>query len=239
MDGYIHSFESMAAVDGEGLRCAVFLSGCNLRCVYCHNPDTWTGKGKRTSPEELVGKISRYKPYFRDNGGVTFSGGEALLQADFIKETVLLLMEKGINYAIDTAGTVTLTESVKFVLKNAQTVILDLKFPDNDSYIKYTGHNIESVLSTLEFLEECGVPVIIRTVVVPGINDSEEEIEKYLRHIIGKKCIYKYEIMPFHTMGFFKYEELGVENPLEGVNALDISVKERLQNFVNSKLKSN
>lgn len=236
MQGYIHSFESMAAVDGEGLRCAVFLSGCPLRCVYCHNPDTWNGEGQGMSPEELVKKVSRYKPYFKDNGGVTFSGGEPLLQADFIKETVPLLKEKGIGYTVDTSGAVSLTDSVKFVLENAQTVILDLKFPDNDSYKKYTGHSMENVLLTLEFLESSNIPTWVRSVIVPGINDSEEEIKKYIAHIKGKKCIYKYELLAFHTMGFFKYEKMGIKNPLANASALDMSVKDSLQAFADSEL---
>lgn len=236
MKGYIHSFESMAAVDGEGLRYAVFLAGCPLRCVFCHNPDTWRMEGLLMSPEELVKKVSRYKPYFKDNGGVTFSGGEPLLQADFIKETVPLLREKGIKYAVDTSGIVPLTDSVKYVLENAQTVLLDLKFPDDESYIKYAGQGMENVIATLDFLESIHKPTCIRTVVIPGINDSEEELEKYLLHIKKRRCIYKYELLAFHTMGFYKYDKLGIENPLQNTVALDISVKEKLQLFVNSKL---
>jgi len=236
MNGYIHSFESMAAVDGEGLRYAVFLSGCPLRCVYCHNPDTWNGEGRAFSPEELLKKVIAYKPYFKNNGGVTFSGGEPLLQAEFIAECVELLREKNINYAIDTSGATELNDAVKYALINAQTVLLDLKFPDNDSYIKYTGKGIENVLKTLDFLEKNNVPTRIRTVVIPGINDSEEKLLKYLVHINNKECVYRYELLPFHTMGFFKYERLGLDNPLKDTMPLDMKVRDRLQKFVNSKL---
>ena len=236
MQGYIHSFESMAAVDGEGVRYAVFLSGCPMRCVFCHNPDTWNMSETSISAEELVRKISKYKPYFKNNGGVTFTGGEPLLQAEFIKETALLLKEKGINYAIDTSGAVELSNTVKFVLKNAQMVLLDLKFPNNEGYLKYTGHTMDKTLETLDFLESNGKPTRIRTVVIPKINDTEEEIQKYITHIKDKKCIYKYELLAFHTMGFFKYDELGFENPLKATPALDMNVRDRLQEFVNSNL---
>ena len=237
MQGYIHSFESMAAVDGEGVRYAVFLSGCPLRCVFCHNPDTWNMAGTLMTPEELVKKIAKYKPYFKNNGGVTFTGGEPLLQAEFIKETALLLKEKGINYAIDTSGAVELTDSVKFVLENSQTVLLDLKFPDNERYLKFTGHTMDKTLEMRGFLESIGKPTRIRTVVIPKINDTEEEIQKYIMHIKDKKCIYKYELLAFHTMGFFKYDKLGIENPLKDTKPLDMNVRDRLQNFVNSNLR--
>ena len=236
MQGYIHSFESMAAVDGEGVRYAVFLSGCPMRCIFCHNPDTWNMSGRSMSPEELAEKISKYKPYFKSNGGVTFTGGEPLLQAEFIKETIVLLKEKGINYAIDTSGAAELTDTVKHVLKNAQTVLLDLKFPDDEGYLKYTGHTMEKTLNMLDFLESIGRPTRIRTVIIPDINDTEEELQKYIMHIKDKKCIYKYELLAFHTMGFFKYDEMGIENPLKDTKPLDMNVRDRLQKFVNSKL---
>ena len=188
------------------------------------------------TPEELVNKVSKYKPYFKNNGGVTFTGGEPLLQAEFIKETIPLLKEKGINYAIDTSGAVKMTDSVKCVLENSQAVLLDLKFPDNVGYLKYTGHTMEKTLEMLGFLESIGKPTRIRTVIIPGINDTEEEIQKYIMHIKDKKCIYKYELLAFHTMGFFKYEELKIENPLKDTKPLDVSVKDKLQKFVNSNL---
>lgn len=237
MVGYIHSFESLAAVDGEGLRYGVFLSGCPLRCVYCHNPDTWHSHKSEMTPEALVKKISAYKPYFKNNGGVTFSGGEPLLQSEFIAECVPLLSEKGIRYVIDTSGAVPLTDKVRYVLENSQSVLLDLKFPDNESYIKYTGHGIDLTLETLDFLEECAKPVCVRTVVIPTINDSEGEISKYINLIKRKRCVYKYELLPFHTMGFFKYEKLGIKNPLEKTKPLDTSLKDKLQQFADRELK--
>ena len=237
MDGLIHSFESLAAVDGLGLRCAVFLAGCPLRCAYCHNPDTWKCEGQRLDAETLVKKIARYKPYFKLEGGVTFSGGEPLLQAEFLSECVPLLKAQGINYAIDTSGAIEISDSVKLVLENSQMVILDLKFWDDESYIKYTGKDMKRTVELLNYLESIGKRTWLRTVIVPGINDSEELLDRYIKLIKDFKCIEKYELLGFHTMGFYKYEKLGIENPLADVPDLDKNVKERLQEYVCEQLK--
>lgn len=238
MAGYVHSFESLAAVDGEGLRCAVFLAGCPLRCVYCHNPDTWSAKaGILTEAKTLADKISRYKPYFSQKGGVTFSGGEPLCQAEFINETYAYLKEKGISYAVDTSGSVELGTQVKTALSNAEFVILDLKFWDDESYMRYTKHSIRNTLNTLEYLESIGKRTWVRTVIIPGINNTKEHIDKYLVHIKNKGFIERYELLAFHTMGFFKYDNLGVENPLSQTEALSADERIYLQNYVNTVLK--
>ncbi len=236
MKGYIHSFESLAAVDGDGLRCAVFLSGCPLRCIYCHNPDTWYKSENETDSESLVKKISRYKTYFGKDGGVTFSGGEPLLQAEFIKETIPLLSKQEIGYIIDTSGICDLSPEVCEVLKNAQSVLLDLKFWDNESYLKYTGQGIEKVLDTLSYLNSIGKKTVIRTVIVPGINDNEEILDKYLSLISEYSCISKYELLAFHTMGFFKYEKLGVENKLKDTSPMAHDTLDKLQAYINTKI---
>lgn len=236
MRGIIHSYESLAALDGAGLRYSVFLAGCPLRCVYCHNPDTWTAVGEEVEPAGLARKIARYKTYFGAEGGVTFSGGEPLLQAEFINEAAESLREKGIGYALDTSGAVQLSESVKTAVSNADMVILDLKFYDGESYKKYTGGDIQNTLNMLEYLEKINKRTWLRTVVVPEINDSREILDKYLKHAAGKKCIEKYELLAFHTMGFYKYEKLGTENPLKDVSPLDAAVKEDLQKYVDEKM---
>ena len=236
MRGRVHSFESMAAVDGEGLRCAVFLAGCPLRCVFCHNPDTWCGGGGREyGAEEMVRKIARYKPYFGDRGGVTFSGGEPLLQAAWIREMIPLLRKEGIGYVLDTSGSVPLSETVKEVLAGAQEVLLDLKFPDEERYLRYTGQGIGRPLETLRYLNGAGVPTRIRTVIIPGINDREEILDQYLSLIKGMDCVTRYELLGFHTMGFFKYEKLGIPNPLADTSALSEERREKLQKYVNEK----
>ncbi len=239
MEGIVHSIESLAARDGAGLRCAVFLAGCPLRCVFCHNPDTWHKIGTKVSPEDLVKKISRFKPYFGKNGGATFSGGEPLLQADFLSQTVPLLKAEGIPYVIDTSGSVVLSEEVCFVLKNAQAVLLDLKFWDDDSYLKFTGSDMKKTKKVLLFLKEQKIPTVIRTVVIPEINDSEEILSRYFDHLESFSSLLEYELLGFHTMGFFKYENLGIKNPLEGKKAMDPDRLLELQSFVNEKIKTN
>lgn len=233
MKADIHSFESMAALDGDGIRYAVFFTGCPLRCAYCHNPDTWHKTGNLWSAEDLVKKIARYKPYFKRGGGVTFSGGEPLLNADFINEAGALLKEKGINYALDTSGSVELTDSVKTALDNADLVILDVKFFDGDLYSKYIKGKFERFVEIGRYCSLKGIRLWLRTVVVPGINDSEAMMEKYAE--FSKQFKFeKYELLGFHTMGFFKYENLGIENPLKDTKPLDKDRLKELQEHLNN-----
>lgn len=228
MKADIHSFESMAALDGDGIRYAVFFTGCPLRCAYCHNPDTWHKSGNEWSSADLVNKIKRYKPYFKKGGGVTFSGGEPLLNADFIIETGKLLKKAGINYAVDTSGSVPLTDSVKKALDGADLVILDVKFYDEESYKKYTKGNLENFVAIGKYCTEKKIRLWLRTVVVPNINDNEESIRKYAE--FSKQFQFeKYELLAFHTMGFFKYENLEIENPLIDTPALNHDRLKELQ----------
>ena len=231
MEGIIHSIESLAAVDGEGLRCSVFLAGCPLRCAYCHNPDTWNMEGKRVSSEELVCKITRFRPYFGKSGGVTFSGGEPLLQAPFLRSVAELLLVEKIPYILDTSGQVALSDDVLFLFRNCQSVLLDLKFWDDASYRTYTGQGIQKTLDTLQVLDDLGVKTVLRTVVIPGVNDTEEHIRAYLNLFQSVSCVSSYELLPFHTMGFFKYEKLGIKNPLSDKKALPQEQLNRLQSF--------
>ncbi len=232
MIGYIHSFESLATLDGEGVRFGIFLKGCPLRCIYCHNPDTWSGDSIETDALSLVKKAVRYKPYFGEKGGVTFSGGEPLLQAEFLCECIPHLTDAEIKYTVDTSGAVVLDDKVKAVLDNAQLVILDLKFCDDDSYLRYTGQNMKNTIDTLYYLDKIKKRTWVRTVIIPGINDSEESLAGYLDILKNMKCVERYELLGFHTMGFLKYESLNIKNPLESVSNLDKDVLERLQNFV-------
>lgn len=232
MKGIIHSIESLAAVDGEGLRCSVFMAGCPLRCAYCHNPDTWVMQGKEVDPQELTNKILRFRPYFGENGGVTFSGGEPLLQAAFLRETASLLEEEHIRYILDTSGCVELSDDVVFLLKHAQGVLLDLKFWDQASYLRYTGKGIQNTMNFLCKLNELGTKTVIRTVIVPGVNDTLEDMHAYVDLIRGFECVRKYELLPFHTMGFFKYEKLGIENPFASKTALPREKLLFLQEYV-------
>lgn len=235
MKADIHSFESMAALDGDGIRYAVFFTGCPLRCAYCHNPDTWFKSGNEWTSEDLVKKIIRYKPYFKNGGGVTFSGGEPLLNADFIVETGKMLNDEGINYAVDTSGSVPLSDSVKKALDKADLVILDLKFFEEDNYKKYTKGRFENFVAIGRYCSEKGIRMWLRTVVVPNINDSEEIIKKYAEFAKQFK-FQKYELLAFHTMGFFKYDNLKIENPLKDTPALGKDRLDRLQKVLDEEL---
>lgn len=235
----IHSFESFAAVDGEGIRYAVFFTGCPLRCAYCHNPDTWHSSGKSMTAEEVFNKIKRYKPYFKNGGGVTFSGGEPLLNAEFINEIYPMLKSENIGYCIDTSGSVELNKNVRNAVGNADMIILDIKFYDSSEYKKYTGGDIKKPIATGKYCAEKGKRLVLRTVIVPGINDTKADIEKYAQYVVENGLIFeKYELLPFHTMGFFKYENLNIENPLKGTPALDSDKLDRLQKHLNITLKS-
>ena len=231
----IHSFESLATLDGKGIRYGIFFVGCPFRCVYCHNPDTWSGEGKRYTVDELVKKIVRYKPYFGKDGGVTLSGGEVLVQSAFAAKLEKKLAKEGIGVALDTSGGVPLTDDVKDALSHAEMVILDLKFWDDEHYVRYCNGSISTVLDTLEFCEQKNVPVWIRTVMVPGINDKKECIDKYAETVRGYKCVKRYQLLAFHTMGFSKYEKLGIKNPLEGTPALDRKRLDELQAYLDAK----
>lgn len=232
----IHSFESAAAVDGDGVRYCVFLRGCPLRCVYCHNPDTWEMGGEDISIEQVAKKISRYKPYFKNGGGVTFSGGEPLLHSEEISEIGELLKKDNIGYALDTSGCVELTENVKKAVDGAELIICDLKFWDEESYKKYTGGSFENVMSFLEYCEKKGKRLWIRTVVVPNINDSVDIMNKYINIVRNFSVLEKYKLLPFHTMGFEKYEKLAIKNPLESTKPMDIQKISELQTHINKQL---
>ena len=219
--GKIHSIETMGLVDGPGIRFVAFMQGCAIRCAYCHNPDTWTTEGgQEYTPRELVDKIKRYKPYFNSSGGgVTFSGGEPLLQPEFLLETLKLCKEEGIHTTLDTAGVG--FGNYKEVLKYTDLVMFDIKHLNKDEYEKLVGKKIDK---SLEFLNECqesGVKMWIRHVVVPGITDSRENIQKVKEFVDTLKNVEKVELLPYHVLGVNKYETMGIKYKLEGVKPMD------------------
>ncbi|MBE6811478.1 MAG: 4Fe-4S cluster-binding domain-containing protein [Ruminococcaceae bacterium] len=233
----VHSFESLAARDGDGLRYAVFLAGCPLRCIYCHNPDTWTMQtGKEYTNEQILKKILRCKPYMKaGNGGVTFSGGEPLLQADELADLILQLRENEIGSCIDTAGNVALSDAVKKVFLVCESVLLDLKFATQEEYYAHTAGSLQRTLDTLTFLTENNIPTRIRTVIVPGYNDTEESICRYAAILRPfKNKITDWELLGFHTLGFIKYDALQIENPLKEKSALPREQLTALQTFAKS-----
>lgn len=227
MKSSVNSIETFGLVDGPGIRTVIFLNGCKLRCLYCHNPETWKMGELNYTTEELIAKIIRNKPYFkRNNGGVTFSGGEPLLQIDFLIDICKKLKEENIHIALDTAGVG--IGKYEELLSLIDLVILDIKHPNKDGYKKLTGTTIDESEKFIEYLNKSNKPVWIRQVIVPGIMDNETyltELADYLKKI---KNIEKIEFLPFHHLGFSKYEELKIENPLKNVPEMDVQKCEEL-----------
>ena len=176
--GKIHSIQSLGTVDGPGVRFVVFLKGCNLRCGCCHNPDTWDASAaKIMSAEEIVSKAVRYKEYFGKDGGITVSGGEPLLQAEFVREVFELCHENGINTCLDTSGSI-MSEKVKALLDVTDRVLLDIKYTEDGFYREHVGCGLPEVLEFLSYLNEKGIQTTVRQVIIPTLNDTEENIER-------------------------------------------------------------
>lgn len=225
MTGRIHSFESFGTVDGPGIRFVVFLQGCPLRCKYCHNPDTWGVGGKEYSPQEVALQALKYKNYFGDKGGVTVTGGEPLLQIDFVLELFALLKKQGIHTCVDTSGilfrrddTQTL-EKYQKLLSLTDLFLLDIKHIDDTACKDLTGQSNVHTLDFARFLSENGKKTWIRQVLVPNITDGEEDLKKTRAFIDTLSGVEKVEVLPYHTMGVVKYEKLGIAYPLAGVEA--------------------
>lgn len=220
--GSIDSIETFGLVDGPGIRTVVFLNGCSLRCKYCHNPEMWKIKDFNYTPEEITERVLRNKPYFkRNNGGVTFSGGEPLLQYDFLVETCKLLKKNNIHIAIDTAGIGLGDYSELF--NNIDMVLLDIKHITRDGYIDITGQDfIDKFFDFVKQLNETHIDVWIRQVIVPGIHDNESyvyDLSKFLKKYI--KNVKRVDFLPYHKLGGEKYEALNIYNPYKDKEAMD------------------
>ena len=212
-----------------------------MRCAYCHTPDPWDRRaGTEYTPEALLRKIKRYEPYFSaGGGGVTFGGGEPLLQAGEIVRLGRLLLSENISYTLDTSGCIELSEDVRAAVRGAELVICDLKFPDAQTFRKYTGGDFLLVIKFFDFLAAEKIRTWARTVIIPGINDSEGELDRYievLRPYVGPGAVEKYQLLGFHTMGFFKYERLGIKNRLKDTPAMSPERLSELQKYVNDRL---
>ena len=221
MTGFLHSIESMGTVDGPGIRTVVFLQGCALRCQYCHNPDTWHAQGgQQITPEALVKKLRRFQPYYvRSGGGVTFSGGEPLLQPDFLAECLRLCRAEGIHTCIDTAG-VGLGD-YDAILQNTDLVLYDVKHEDPVAYQALTGQPIGRTHAFVEAVRRSGVPMWVRHVVVPGVTDGESHLERLAQYVRTLPNVQRVELLPYHLLGVNKYAVLGLPYPLAGVPAMD------------------
>lgn len=223
MTGRIHSFESFGTVDGPGIRFVVFFQGCPLRCQYCHNPDTWANGGKEYTADEIITQALRYKNYFGDKGGVTATGGEPLVQIDFVTELFAKLKAKGVHTCVDTSGITFNPNSQESVEKHKKLLavtdlfLLDIKHIDDEACQKLTGKSNANTLAFAKFLSENGKPMWIRQVLVPNITDGEESLQRTRAFIDSLKTVEKVEVLPYHTLGEVKYEKLGIDYPLKGV----------------------
>ena len=214
--GLVHSLESFGSVDGPGVRFVVFLQGCALRCKYCHNPETWSAEGgTEWSPEKLFQHVWRYRNYWGKKGGITVSGGEPLLQADFLCEFFQLAKEQHIHTTLDTAGQPFTTAEPFFsrlttLLEHTDLVILDLKHIDPEKHRLLTGHSNESILSFARFLDQIHKPMWVRHVLVPGITDDPANLHGIRAFLDTLSNVEKVEILPYHTLGIYKWETLGI-----------------------------
>ena len=232
LKGKIRSFESMGLVDGPGIRFVVFMQGCELRCLYCHNPDTWNKDffSEEISPKNLIKKINRFKPYFGTEGGVTFSGGEPLLQPKFLIECLRLCKKNNIHTALDSAG-------VGFgnydeILSLTDLVILDIKAVKEDEYKFITGQSMKRFNIFLDACQRLGTKLWLRQVIVPGINDDKQHMIALRDYIKTIKNVEKVELLPYKTIGVTKYKALKLSYRLDGVPDMDEKKCKELENFL-------
>ena len=232
MKGRLHSIETFGAVDGPGIRTVFFMQGCPARCLYCHNPDSWDPSGGRDIEiEEIVHWAVRGMPYYGDKGGVTFSGGEPLLQGQFITEAMKALKKEGFTSAIDASGTY-VDEYTEEAVKTCDLVLLDIKHPDPERFKIVTGKDQETLFRLIDIINRHDRHVWIRNVVVPDINDTEEDIEALNEFISQVEHIDKVELLGYHTMAVQKYGKLGITYRLKGVPPMDAEKLARLKKLI-------
>ncbi len=222
--GYIHSIESFGSVDGPGIRYLIFLQGCPMRCQFCHNPDSWKmGVGEEWTADNLLDKAERFRSYWGEKGGITVSGGEALMQIDFLIELFEKAHQRGINTCLDTSAQPFTRKGFFFekfqrLMTVTDTVLLDIKHIDEEEHRKLTRHSNQNILNCARYLSEIGKPVWIRHVLIPGITDKDEYLLRLRDFLKTLGNIRRIDVLPYHTMGIYKYEKLGIAYPLEGVN---------------------
>ena len=234
----IHSIETFGTVDGPGIRFVVFLQGCPMRCLYCHNPDTWRfDGGKETSVKELLNEIKKYKNYFEGNGGVTVTGGEPLLQIDFVIQLFKELKKQSIHTCLDTSGVLFKKDQETLkkyneLLRYTDLVLLDIKQIDPIKHKELTGHNNENILEFAKYLNDKKIPMWVRYVLVPSYTDNLEDVKKLSGFLKTLTNVEKIEVLPYHTMGLKKYEELGIKYKLLGVKEPSKELIEKIERIL-------
>ena len=220
MKGNISKIETMGLFDGPGIRVVIFMQGCILRCIFCHNPEMFETEEKQLfTPQELVNFIKKYKPFFENNGGVTFSGGEPLLQQEFLLETCKLLKKEDIHICLDTAGSIKVNTEL---LKLIDLVLLDIKALDNQNYKKITNGDITNFFDFVRKCKDLNKKIWLRQVIIPNINDNKDYIDKFKIFINQINNVEKVEFLPYHTMAKDKYKELNIDYKLKDTKAMDI-----------------
>ena len=222
MLGAIHSIETFGLVDGPGVRYVIFMQGCHMRCKFCHNADTWKVKEPDQSAEAVLKKALRYRPYWKENGGITVSGGEPLLQIDFLIELFTQAKKEGVHTTLDTCGQpFTFKEpffsKFKQLMKVTDLVLLDIKHIDEKAHKELTGHTNQNILEFAKYLSDIQKTVWIRHVLVPTINTDEVYLKRLHQFVAQLKNVERVEVLPSHTLGAYKWKELGLEYPLEGI----------------------
>ena len=223
--GLIHSTETFGAVDGPGIRFLIFLKGCPMRCKYCHNADTWSTEGAELfTADELLDRAERYRSYWRQQGGITVSGGEPLMQIDFVIELFTEAHRRKINTALDTSAQ-PFTRAAPFFAKFTELmsvtdlVLLDIKHIDPAKHKALTGQDNANILDAAEYLSEIHKPVWIRHVLVPGVTDDEQDLRRLRKFLDTLTNIERVEVLPYHTLGADKWRKLGLDYPLEGTES--------------------
>lgn len=222
--GAIHSIETFGSVDGPGIRYVIFLQGCQMRCQFCHNADTWQICKGESKAQDVLTKALRYRSYWRDQGGITVSGGEPLLQIDFLLELFALAKKEGIHTVIDTCGQPFTREEPFFskfreLMGLTDLILLDIKHIDDEKHRELTGWGNANILDCARYLDEIHKPVWIRHVLVPQRNDSDEDLQRLDAFVRTLTNVERFEVLPYHTLGVFKWKELRIPYPLEGIEA--------------------
>lgn len=222
--GYVHQLETFGSADGPGVRFVVFMQGCAMRCRYCHNPETWASGGEAWTADALLNHAIRYRNYWKKNGGITVSGGEPLLQMEFVTELFRLAHAGAIHTALDTAGQpyredAAYLEKFDRLMDVTSLVILDLKEWTAQKHRALTGHGNENILAMARHVSDRGVPLWIRHVLVPGLTDDEEDLKNLAEFIHTLKTVERVEVLPYHTLGLSKWKQLGLPYSLDGVKA--------------------
>lgn len=238
--GQVDSVESFGSVDGPGLRYIIFLKGCPLRCLYCHNPETWGGgSGERRSAEELLASALRYRPYWKGGGGITVSGGEPLLQMEFVTDLFRRAKAQGVSTCIDTSGAVFSRDASKLaaldeLLAVTDLLLLDIKHIDSAKHRALTGMGNEQILDFARYLAEMKKPVWIRHVLVPSINDDEESLRRTGEFVASLGNVQRLEVLPYHRMAIHKYEELGIDYKILDIPEPDRETVQKAQRLLNT-----